>query len=112
MGPSGPATFVILLLSFAGAVIGMLRLPRWYARAPLVVLAFLTAAFTGISAVNGYYGYYQSWSALAADVGNDNGTSAVPVVVPVATPRVNRYGGTDISASGSAKPWTSVRVYT
>lgn len=102
--------YALLLFTFGLAVGGMLRFPSWYARAPLIVVAFMAASIFGVSAVNGYYGYYQTWSALAADVGNDNGTSAVPVVVPVATPRASRHGNSDVSATESAKPWTSVRV--
>ena len=110
MGPSSPATLAALLLMFGAAVAGMLRFSRWYARVPLIAATFLTAAACGISAVNAYYDYYQSWSALAADIGNDNGTAAVPIVVPVATPRPNRYGGTDVNGHLDAGSWTSVRV--
>ena len=62
MGPSSPGTLAALLLMFAAAVAGMLRFPRWYARVPLIAATFLTAATCGISAVNAYYDYYQTWS--------------------------------------------------
>src|ERR1043166_364782 len=42
-------------------------------------LAFVPAMLFGVAAVNKYYDYYQSWSAIAADLGSQGVSSTVQV---------------------------------
>lgn len=78
----------LLLLAFTGCAVALTR-----SRAlPLQLLAglgaLLSSAVLGISLVNSYYDYYQSWGSLWADVRADNGAPAAPALVPVRHPRV------------------------
>ena len=93
LGPSGALTWCLLVLAFLACIGGLLRWQRWLARLPLVVVAFVTAATCGMSFVNGYYGYYDSWSALASDLQADNGASALPVTFGPRAPSKSSASG-------------------
>lgn len=90
MGPGGNGTLVLFVLAFAGFAFLLASRRHLVLRLVGGVLAFAMAAGFGVTAVNAYFGYYETWAALSRDVRNDHSTVA-PVVLP----------GFDRSAAGS-----------
>jgi enterochelin esterase-like enzyme len=77
MEPQSAGLFVLLLAVF-GALLVWLALTREpVLRVLAACLAFIPAMLFGMAAVNKYYDYYQSWTAVAADFGGQ-GLSTVP----------------------------------
>lgn len=111
IGPSGTLTMAALVLVFGAALVGLVRFCRWYVRGLLGAVAFLVAAVFGMSVVNSYYGYYDSWATLMADLNADNGASAAPAVFTQngtrATLPATASGTTGARESGA---WTVLRV--
>jgi enterochelin esterase-like enzyme len=90
--PQSTALFVLLMVVFC-ALVGWLAVARQPVFRVLAgCLAFLPAMLFGVAAVNKYYDYYQTWTAVAADLGAQ-GTSQV-----AATPVVNHASARQISA--------------
>ena len=73
--PQGTALFVLLIAVFGALMWRALVTHRVVFRVLAVCLAFLPAMLFGVLAVNKYYGYYQTWGAVMADL-NDRGVSA------------------------------------
>jgi len=66
-----PDSVMLVILLFAGSaalIVLAIRLRRWLVRAPVILLAMAMCAGAGIGLVNVYYGYYQTWGQLAADL--------------------------------------------
>ncbi len=74
--PQSTALFVLLVVIFGG-----LMWPAIFARHTIIrvlaaFLAFMPAMLFGVLAVNKYYGYYQTWGAVIADMTNQGVTAA------------------------------------
>jgi enterochelin esterase-like enzyme len=68
MGPDSPI-LIGLLFAVGGALIVLaMRVRRWFWRVPVIPLAMVACALGGMTIVNGYYGYYQTWSQLYSDL--------------------------------------------
>jgi enterochelin esterase-like enzyme len=80
--PQGTALFVLLIVVFGALMWRALVTRRVVFRVLAVCLAFLPAMLFGVLAVNKYYGYYQTWGAVMADL-TDQGVSAAPQVPAV-----------------------------
>ncbi len=90
--PQSTALFILLMVVFC-ALVGWLALARQPVfRVFAGCLAFVPAMLFGVAAVNKYYDYYQTWTAVAADLGGQ-GTSQV-----AAATAVNRASARQISA--------------
>jgi hypothetical protein len=90
LGPQSTALFVLLIAMFGMLMWRMVATRRVILRVLAACLAFLSAMLFGIAAVNRYYGYYQTWGAVAADF-TSQGASSVSQV-------------RDISASSRPRP--------
>jgi enterochelin esterase-like enzyme len=67
--PQSTALFILLMLAFCGLLVwvAVARQPAF--RVLAASLAFVPAMLFGVAAVNKYYGYYETWGAIAADLG-------------------------------------------
>jgi S-formylglutathione hydrolase FrmB len=65
--PDSLALLGLLAAAFATCVCCVLLARPLAVRVLAALLAFLPAALFGVAGVNRYYGYYQSWDAVAAD---------------------------------------------
>jgi len=77
--PQSTALFILLMVVFCGLLgwVAVARQPAF--RVLAAALAFVPAMLFGVAAVNKYYDYYQSWSAIAADLGSQGVSSTVQV---------------------------------
>lgn len=107
-GPSGAVTFALLLAVFAFGVWLGARRRRWRVFAGAAA-SFLGAALIGVSGVNAYYGYYESWGALWSDLAADNGVTVAPAVIPI-SPVVPRVFGLKNKRHADAGPWRVLRL--
>jgi enterochelin esterase-like enzyme len=68
MEPNSITLLVLLLLAAGAALYLLVRMRHLVSRLLAGVLAVALAMTAGMTVVNDYYGYYQSWSQLAADL--------------------------------------------
>jgi enterochelin esterase-like enzyme len=80
--PQSTALFILLMVVFCALVCWMALARQMVFRVFAACLAFIPAMLFGVAAVNKYYDYYQSWGALASDLGGQGAsqvTSATSV---------------------------------
>jgi len=80
--PQSAALFVLLIAMFGVLVWRTLAARRIAVRVLAACLAFVPAMTFGVLAVNKYYGYYQTWGSMVADLTHQDAgaASAVPEV--------------------------------
>lgn len=86
LGPDRLFLLLVLGVVFVVCVVVLTRVNGAGWHVLVSATAFVAAAIIGIGAVNAYYGYYQSWSALTSDLSQDNGAEAAPMLVTIAHP--------------------------
>jgi len=93
--PQSPALFVLLIAMFAVLIWRTLVTRRAAFRVLVACLAFVPAMVFGVLAVNKYYGYYQTWGSMAADLTQQgpNAASGVPDVKLAADSRSGTLDG-------------------
>ena len=96
--PESPALFALLIAIFGVLMWRMLATRRSAFRVLAACLAFVPAMAFGVLAVNKYYGYYQTWGAMAADL-TQQGPSAASGVPDVELAADSRSGTLDGSRS-------------
>jgi enterochelin esterase-like enzyme len=74
--PQSTALFVLLVVIFGGLMWATIFTRRTAFRVLAACLAFMPAMLFGVLAVNKYYGYYQTWSAVMADFGSQGVNAA------------------------------------
>jgi len=80
--PQSTALFILLIVVFCALVCWMALARQMVFRVFAACLAFIPAMLFGVAAVNKYYDYYQTWGAVASDLGGQSGnqvTSATNV---------------------------------
>ncbi len=80
--PQSTALFILLLVVFCALVCWMALARQMVFRVFAACLAFIPAMLFGVAAVNKYYDYYQTWGAVASDLGGQSAnqvTSATSV---------------------------------
>ncbi len=82
LGPQSSALFVVLMVIFGALMWRMVAGHRIAFRVLVACLAFISAMLFGVAAVNKYYGYYQTWGAVATDF-TSQGVNAAPQVPDV-----------------------------
>ena len=75
--PQSTALFLLLMLAFGGLVICAVLAKQPVFRLLAACLAFVPAMLFGVAAVNKYYGYYETWSAVVADF-TSRGVQSIP----------------------------------
>ena len=73
--PQSTALFVLLVVIFGGLMWPTITARHTAFRVLAACLAFMPAMLFGVLAVNKYYGYYQTWGAVMADM-TDQGVNA------------------------------------
>ncbi len=96
--PQSTALFILLVVIFGGLMWATIFARHTAFRVLAACLAFLPAMLFGVLAVNKYYGYYQTWGAVMADLSN-RGVSAASQVPDVALTRGSQPGTLDGSRS-------------
>ena len=115
-----PNSALLVLALFAGAIGSLVVLVRFaniFARIGTAVLALTLATVGGMAVVNDYYGYYQTWGQLSADltgsyaqftstaIGNRNNPELTGKVISVSLP--GAASGIDRSDTCTCRPSTS-----
>jgi enterochelin esterase-like enzyme len=90
--PQSTAVFLLLIVAFCVLLYWLATARQTVFRILAACLAFIPAMLFGVAAVNKYYGYYQTWGAVAADLGSQGGNQAP------ALPTVDTASGHDLSA--------------
>ncbi len=96
--PQSTALFVLLVVIFGGLMWPTIFARHTALRVLAACLAFMPAMLFGVLAVNKYYGYYQTWGAVIADLSN-RGVSAASSVPDVALTSGSQSGTLDGSRS-------------
>jgi enterochelin esterase-like enzyme len=80
--PQSTALFLIFIAAFCALLCWLAMARQTVFRILAACLAFIPAMLFGVAAVNKYYGYYQTWGAVAADLGGQgsNQGPALPTV--------------------------------
>lgn len=78
MEPDSTLLVVLLILLAAASVTAAIRYRHLAVKITGGVLGLLLALVSGVTVVNVYYGYYQSWGALSADLTNSYAHFAPP----------------------------------
>jgi len=99
-GPASVGLSVALLAVFAGCAVALTRVRAAALRLLAAVGVLLASSAFGISLVNHYYDYYQSWSALGSDLAADSGASTRVALIPVRHPQVDAPRGAPRAAPG------------
>ena len=86
MEPNSPALLVLLLLGTGGLLFALAYYRHLAVRIACGVLATTLAVGAGIFIVNDYYGYYQSWSQMSADLSGSYATFNVAPTDRAASP--------------------------
>ena len=92
--PQSTALFVLLMVLFGGLMWPAIAARHTALRILAACLAFMPAMVFGVLAVNKYYGYYQTWGAVMADLGN-KGVSAASGVPDITLTSGSRPGTLD-----------------
>jgi len=92
--PQSTALFVLLVVIFGGLTWTTIFARHTALRVLAACLAFLPAMLFGVLAVNRYYGYYQTWGAVMADMTNQ-GVSAASRVPDITLASGSRSGTLD-----------------
>ncbi len=74
--PQSTALFVLLVVFFGALIWAAIFARHTAVRVLAACLAFMPAMMFGVLAVNKYYGYYQTWDAVMADLTNQGVTAA------------------------------------
>ena len=90
--PQSTALFILLMVVFCALVCWMALGRQMVLRVFAACLAFVPAMLFGVAAVNKYYDYYQTWGAVASDLGGQ-GTSQV-----TSATNVNHASASQVSA--------------
>jgi len=90
--PQSTALFILLMAVFCALVCWMALTRQMVLRVFAACLAFIPAMLFGVAAVNKYYDYYQTWGAVASDLGGQ-GTSQVSSAT-----NVNHASASQVSA--------------
>ena len=98
LNPQSPALFALLIVAFGVLIWRTLVTRRIAFRILAACLAFVPAMVFGVLAVNKYYGYYQTWGAMAADL-TQQGAGAASGVPDVKLAADSRSGTLDGSRS-------------
>jgi enterochelin esterase-like enzyme len=77
--PQSTVLFVLLIVMFGGLMWWLVTTRRTVFRLVAACLGFVVAMQFGVLAVNKYFGYYQTWSAAAADLTNQGVSAAATV---------------------------------
>ena len=110
--PQSTVLFLLLLLVFV-ALVGWMALARQPVfRVFAACLAFIPAMLFGVATVNKYYDYYQTWGALAADLGGQGSTqvASAPNLDRASARQISAILGSKVNLKAAAQHGQTIRV--
>lgn len=102
--PQSTALFLLLMAAFGGLVLWAVLAKQAVFRLLAACLAFIPAMLFGVVAVNKYYGYYVTWSAVRADFtgGGVQNIPHIPAVGPASVQAFDHLLGKAVNAQQAA----------
>jgi enterochelin esterase-like enzyme len=110
--PQSTALFLLLMAVFC-ALVGWLVLTRQLVlRVLAACLAFIPAMLFGVAAVNKYYDYYQTWGAIAADLGGSGPTqvTSAPALSQASQRQISAILGRGVNVRAAAAHGQTIRL--
>ncbi len=110
--PQSTALFVLLLVVFVALAVWVALARQPVFRVFAACLAFIPAMLFGVAAVNKYYDYYQTWSALAADLGGQGNSqlTSAPSVDHASARQISAILGTKVNLKAAAAHGQTIRL--
>jgi enterochelin esterase-like enzyme len=110
--PQSTALFLLLLVVFVALVAWMALARQPAFRVFAACLAFIPAMLFGVAAVNKYYDYYQTWGALAADLGGQGTTQVAmaPTVDSASARQISAILGRKLNLKAAADHGLTIRM--
>jgi enterochelin esterase-like enzyme len=104
--------FLLLLVVFVGLVAWMALARQPVFRVLAACLAFIPAMLFGVAAVNKYYDYYQTWGALAADLGGQGTTqvASAPTMDRASARQISAILGSKVNLKAAAEHGQTIRM--
>ena len=111
--PQSTAFFLLLMLAFGGLVVCAVLAKQPVFRLLAASVAFVPAMLFGVAAVNKYYGYYETWSAVVADF-TSRGVQSIPQVPAVGADSAQQFDqlmGNAINSQQAAQTGAEISVH-
>jgi len=110
--PQSTVLFLLLLVVFVGLVAWMALVRQPVFRVLAACLAFIPAMLFGVAAVNKYYDYYQTWGALAADLGGQGTTqvASAPTMDRASARQISAILGSKVNLKAAAEHGQTIRM--
>jgi enterochelin esterase-like enzyme len=110
--PQSTVLFLLLLVVFVGLVAWMALARQPVFRVLAACLAFIPAMLFGVAAVNKYYDYYQTWGAMAADLGGQGTTqvASAPTVDRASARQISAILGSKVNLKAAAEHGQTIRM--
>ena len=110
--PQSTALFLLLLVVFVALVAWMALARQPVFRVFAACLAFIPAMLFGVAAVNKYYDYYQTWGAMAADLGGQGTTqmASAPTVDHASARQISAILGSKVNLKAAASHGQIIRM--
>ena len=110
--PQSTVLFLLLLVVFVGLVAWMALARQPVFRVLAACLAFIPAMLFGVAAVNKYYDYYQTWGALAADLGGQGTTqvASAPTMDRASARQISAILGSKVNLKAAAEHGQTIRM--
>ena len=110
--PQSTVLFLLLLVVFVGLVAWMALARQPVFRVFAACLAFIPAMLFGVAAVNKYYDYYQTWGAMAADLGGQGTTqvASAPTMDRASARQISAILGSKVNLKAAAEHGQTIRM--
>ncbi|HTT53505.1 MAG TPA: alpha/beta hydrolase-fold protein [Streptosporangiaceae bacterium] len=110
--PQSTVLFVLLLVLFVALAVWVALARQPVFRVFAACLAFIPAMLFGVAAVNKYYDYYQTWGALAADLGSQGSSqvASAPMVNDASARQISAILGSKINLKAAAAHGQTIRL--
>jgi enterochelin esterase-like enzyme len=110
--PQSTALFLLLMVAFCALLCWLAFARQPVFRVLAACLAFIPAMLFGVAAVNKYYDYYQTWGALAADLGGQgaNQGPTLPTVDTASGQNLSAILGSTINVAAAAQQGQTFRL--
>jgi len=108
--PQSTALFILLMVVFCALVCWMALARQMVFRVFAACLAFVPAMLFGVAAVNKYYDYYQTWGAVAADVGGQSQVATATSVNQASATQVSAILGSRVNLRDAAVHGQTIRL--
>ena len=108
--PQSTALFILLIVVFCALVCWMALARQMVFRVFAACLAFIPAMLFGVAAVIKYYNYYQTWGAVAADLGGQSQVATATSVNHASAKQLSAILGSRVNLRLAAENGQTVRL--